>query len=336
MSTSKELPELTDARIEAMRRTIMRGVRVDSERRRKRGRMLLGAAAAVVAVGIGSSVIASLPSSNDSGGDSASAGSAASDSGGEIYDAKPTGPDPQSGEGRLAAGDSPADTGCASCSTSGREVITTGSITLTVAKPQEAAQKISDLVESLGGRTDQRSESGAKGNDDAQAHLTIRVPSAKVNQTIDKLDAFGTVENVSIDNTDVTTQGRDLDARIGALQISVNRLEEFMRTAKSSSDLLKAESALTKRQAELESLLSERKGLSDQVALSSFEVELNAKTTPDAVSSGGFSGAFVDGWNGLVSTINAIVVAVGFLIPWLVVGAILAAIGLVVMRRRQA
>ncbi|MCW2746982.1 MAG: hypothetical protein JWP10_124, partial [Nocardioidaceae bacterium] len=207
MSTSKELPELTDERIEVMRRTIMRGVQVESERRRKRGRMLLGAAAAVVAVGIGSSVIASLPSSNDSGSDSASAGSAASDSGGSS--AERFGPAPAAGD--LASGDGPADENCTACHNSqsdakaGREVITSGSITLTVAKPQEAAQKISDLVESLGGRTDQRSESAAKGNDDAQAHLTIRVPSAKVKQTIDKLVAFGTVENVSIDNTVVTT-----------------------------------------------------------------------------------------------------------------------------------
>jgi hypothetical protein len=55
----------------------------------------------------------------------------------------------------------------------------------------------------------------------------------------------------------------------------------------------------------------------------------------------GFGDGLAAGWNGLVATLNGIVVAIGFLIPWLAVAAVAALVvwGIVRLvrgRRRQA
>jgi len=52
---------------------------------------------------------------------------------------------------------------------------------------------------------------------------------------------LGTVESMSIRHTDVTSQRVDLDARVEALQTSVNRLLELMGRAGNVADLLAAE-----------------------------------------------------------------------------------------------
>ena len=51
----------------------------------------------------------------------------------------------------------------------------------------------------------------------------------------------------------------------------------------------------------------------------------------------GFGDGLAAGWNGLVATLNGIVIAIGFLIPWLLVIAVIGGIvwGIVTLVRRR-
>ena len=145
-------------------------------------------------------------------------------------------------------------------------MITTGSVSVTVNNPRDSAQEVSEYVDSIGGRVDSRSESSD--NDFEAAYLEVRVPSAKVTSAIAKLETYGDVTDVSLQNQDVTTQAQDLDARIGALNVSIKRLEKIMAESTSSDELIKAESALTQRQEQLESMTAQRASIADRVQLS--------------------------------------------------------------------
>jgi hypothetical protein len=140
---------------------------------------------------------------------------------------------------------------------------------------------------------------------------------------------------VSLQNDDVTTQAEDLDARIKALQLSIGRLEKIMASADTSNEVISAESALTERQSQLESLQTERAAIADQVSLSTLSIDLSQKTKADNVSPGGFHGGLVDGWNALVSTVNHIVKVVGVLLPWAAIAAVLSGGYLLIRRRRS-
>ena len=292
-------PDLDERRIDAMRSSIMHSVDADVARRGRRVRRGLGGLAAacfvVVIGGVGFSQLV-----NTNGGPSDSAGSSAA-----------MAPE-ASGDSALAdSADKKSAPEVAS-----REVITTGSVDVTVGDPRDVAKRFAAWVESRSGRVDGRTES-KDGDGRTSASLTVRVPSNQMSKALAHLATYGDVGTIDVQNEDVTAQGQDLDARIKALEISIDRLERILAKAGSGAEVVRAENALTQRQEQLESLQAQRKDLTDQVALSTLNVELIQKGSASTVSPGGFQGGLTKGWNALVDTVNAIVSLTGVLLPWL-------------------
>jgi hypothetical protein len=223
-----------------------------------------------------------------------------------------------------------------------RQVVTTATASLAVGDPAEAAQQVSELVESAGGRVEERTEhaaSGENGTEGAVADLVVRVPSDELTGVLADLEELGDVESVSVSRSDVTATAVDLDARISALQTSVERLQALMEVAGTVEDLLEAEQVLSERQAELESLQSQRALLADQVELSTLRVHLAPFGVAPAGGPDGFLDGLGTGWRSLVAALAAIVVVLGVALPWLAVAGLVTA-GVVVplrwSRRRSA
>ncbi|WP_454044380.1 DUF4349 domain-containing protein [Cellulosimicrobium sp. Marseille-Q8652] len=229
----------------------------------------------------------------------------------------------------IAAGDEAVRAGAA------REVVTTGWVTVVTADPVAGAAEVAQLAESAGGRVETRNQSGAVDDGSARAELTIRVPAERTTATLDALEQVGEVDDLSVEAVDVTGTARDLDARIEALTTSVDRLRTLMGSADSTEDLLAAEEELTTRQAELESLQSQRAALTDQVAMSTVTVSLVQVAPVEQLSPGGFLGGLENGWNALLATLNGLVVVLGALLPWLVLGGAVALVVRWVLRRRR-
>jgi hypothetical protein len=338
--------ELPDERIDAMRAKVLDDVNADIARRGRRVRKTIaggvGALALVTVLGLTfptingggpadySSTVASAPAARadrdalqtdaaDAGGGVSELRAQSSDS----YAAKDIAPAPvPPGEPLTAPGKN-------------REVITTGSATVTVKDTAGSANQFSAWVEKHGGRVDGRTESRTR-DGHTSATLVIRVPSKWVSAAVAQLRDLGTVDNVDLQRDDVTAEGQDLDARIKALKISVDRLEGILKRAGSSSEVIEAESALSGRQQELEALQVQRRSLSDQVSLSTINVSFVQENKPGAVTPGGFRGGLVKGWNALVDTVNSVVTAAGVLVPWLVIGGGLGLVWWIVRRARRS
>ena len=222
-----------------------------------------------------------------------------------------------------------------------RQVVTTATASLAVEDPADGAQAVSELVESAGGRVDERTEQAASGEDGlegAVANLVVRVPANALTGVLADLEDLGDVERVSVSRSDVTATAVDLDARISALQTSVARLQVLMDAAASTEALLDAEEALSERQERLESLQSQRALLADQVELSTLNVHLEPFGVAPAGGPEGFLDGLGTGWRALVTALGAAVVVLGILLPWLVVAVPVAAGVLVPVRlaRRRA
>lgn len=211
-----------------------------------------------------------------------------------------------------------------------RDVVTNGSLRLRVAEPAAAADRLVSSVSDAGGRVDSRAEHSTSSS--PMVDLVLRIPADKVDAILADAKKLGAVQSMSIRYTDVTTQRVDLDARIDALQTSVTRLLELMAKATNTADLLSAESSLTQRQAELDSLKAQRTALHDDVAYATITVNLSAEPTVDRA---GFLGSLERGWHSLLSTAHRAVLMVGFLIPWLAVLAVPVLLGVVVVVRRR-
>jgi len=223
---------------------------------------------------------------------------------------------------------------------SNRDVITTGSVSITVDDPITSAQDAVMITEQAGGRIDSRTENPATPNQPASANLTLRIPSDELDRTLAELKKLGTVNFVSLNASDITQQTTDLDARITSLKTSVDRLLTLMQQATNTTDLIAIESALSARQTELEGLQSQRDHLSDQVDFSTISLDLHSTGTVAPGSPDSFWTGIVAGWNALVAALGGALIGIGFVLPWLLaLGAVAAIVLLIVWlstRKRKA
>ena len=209
-----------------------------------------------------------------------------------------------------------------------RDVVKTASMTITVANTSEAADKAALLAEDADGRVDSRSEDAGSERGLARTSIVLRVPVAKLDGVVRELKLLGKVQNAETTSEDVTAQRVDLDARIKALQTSVDRLLAIMRDARDPDALIKAEDALSERQAELDSLRAQRDQLGDRIDYSTINATFVAEQIggPAPKQYEGFTGQIERGWDALVSVVGNLVLLFGLLLPWLGVIAIAAGV----------
>lgn len=252
--------------------------------------------------------------------------------GGSSTDQNPGSPTSGARDDASDAGPKPAEGTTTDVKTQDRDVITTGSLSITAADPIKTAQDAVTITEQVGGRIDSRTETPATDNQAASANLTLRIPSDELDRTLAELKKLGTLNYLTLNSADVTQQTQDLDARITALQTSVDRLLALMSQASNTTDLIAIESALSSRQSDLESYQSQRKYLSDQIDYSTIGLELYAEGTIAPGAPGDFWAGVVTGWNALMAALGAALVGLGVALPWIGSLAVLAAIVLLIVR----
>jgi len=245
-----------------------------------------------------------------------------------------TGPAPATGGMAESAGAPAPPQGPPQDQTLKRDVVKTASMTIDVANTSEAADKAAVVVERANGRVDSRSEDAGSQSGRAHTSVVLRVPAAKLDGVVRELKALGTVQTADTTAEDVTAQRVDLDARITALQTSVDRLLAIMRDAKDPDALIKAEDALSQRQGDLDSLRAQRDQLGDRVDYSTVSVTFYAEEPggPAPREYVGFLGQVERGWDGLVSAVGSGLLLFGLLLPWLAVVVVLGAASYLLIR----
>lgn len=221
-----------------------------------------------------------------------------------------------------------------------QQVIQSASITLRVDDVSTTAEEVSNYVSSIGGRIDSRNEyRDPQSSEITSSDLMVRVPSSQLEDALEQLKTFGDLEGFSSSAYDVTLQVVDLDARIKSLESSIANLQNLLNEATTVTDLLAAESAISQRQAELDSLRSQRTYLADQVDLSAIWVNILPKRALDAVRPIGFIAGIEKGWDAIVDFAGNLSTWAGLALPWI---ALLIVIGIffrllaAVLRRRSS
>lgn len=216
-----------------------------------------------------------------------------------------------------------------------RQVITTGWVTVTVEEPMDAATEAIRITESVGGRVDGRSEYAPVDGDKGSATLTLRLPAEGLTATLERFKELGDVQEISLNSQDVTMATQDLDARIKALSASIDRLLGLLATATDTDTLITLETAISDRQAQLESMQSERRYYADQVALSTVTLNLVSVADAPVEEPDNFFTGLIAGWNAFVAFFAGLLVAIGVLLPWLVLAGLITALVLWLVKRKQ-
>jgi len=215
-------------------------------------------------------------------------------------------------------------------------IITTAYAFLTGDDPAAVADEVEKRSTAAQGKIDGRSAYSDNDGKITSVSLTVRIPAAEIDSFLTGLDEIATVHSLSQNSTDVTLTVTDYDARISALESSIARFTALQKSATTTQDLIEIESALADRQAQLEQLRSEMRYYSDQIALSTVQVDIGLPDSATDPIPDNFWGGIVAGWYGLLAFFGGTLVAIGMVIPWLPLIAGLAWLGRWLVRRVAA
>src|SRR5690606_21087257 len=102
-----------------------------------------------------------------------------------------------------------------------------------------------------------------------------------------------------------TDRVRDNEARIRAQERSLRRLEALLDRAQDLQDIIRLESELGRRQADLDALKATRAWLADQTSMSTITVHAHrtaAQARQDEDDERGFLSGLAAGWHSLTAT----------------------------------
>jgi len=215
------------------------------------------------------------------------------------------------------------------------DIIRTGYLSLSVDSPSETADQITDVVEAAGGRIASRSDYTPVEYGQPSSYLEARIPYDVLDATVETIQELGDVQEISLNSVDVSLQKVDLDARIGVLEAAIERLNELLAEAASTSDLIAVESALSERQAELDSLQSQRDYLSDQTLFATLSISVITPANATPAEPDGFLDGIIRGWESILAFFAGTIVWAGILVPWLGLAAVVIAIILLLRRLRR-
>ncbi len=281
---------------------------------------------------------ASGTSQNDSAG-----GAAQSDSAGAGYERAPADSAP---EARKAA-DGTTSSGSVSAAQLDRKLTRRADLSLVVTSVPRAASQIRGIATAAKGlvvseqlnaplppaREDLTEPSDAQ----PFSTMTISVPAAALDDTLDRLAALGTVDARATTTDDVTGSYVDTASRIATMRASVERVRALMSRAEKIGDIVTLESELSRREADLESLEQRLAALEDAVAMSPIDIRLTTEGAPVEKPATGFLGGLHAGWDAFTSSAAFLLTALGAVLPFAAVAAlVLVPLWLRLRRRRVA
>src|SRR5665647_2448537 len=116
--------------------------------------------------------------------------------------------------------------------------------------------------------------SSAPGDGFGFGTMTLSVPADKLDTALDQLGKIGTVIQRNTSSQDVTSQYVDTESRMKTMRASVDRVRALMAQAKDLGQVVALESEMSRREADLESLESQRAALKVSVDRSTLAVSL--------------------------------------------------------------
>ena len=165
--------------------------------------------------------------------------------------------------------------------------------------------------------------------------ISFMVPAANFDATIDQLSKVGKVQNEHITGTEVGGQYIDLQTRLANAEAQRTAMLTLLTQAKTISDIIAVQTQIGQITGEIEQLKGQIKYLDDNTSYSALTVTMTEAGAPaqaaPASDSWGIATALNDAAHNFVTTINYVVVALGVIGPFVVLGGL----GYLFWRRRR-
>lgn len=220
---------------------------------------------------------------------------------------------------------------------SSRKIVYTASVELESTDYDTTRQEILDAVEAAGAYLQSSYQYGNAQDANRSVQYSVRVPVENYATLLSSIGETGNVLSQSESTDDITTNYIDVEARLTALEAQRERLSQLADQAETTADLLEIESQLSDVQYQIESYTGQLRSMQDQVTYSTVDIYLSevATLTPTGVTfADRLAEAFFGGWRAFASLVQNVFLAIVYLMPLLIVAAVIIVLAVVLGRRR--
>ncbi|MFE6159134.1 DUF4349 domain-containing protein [Streptomyces sp. NPDC056486] len=220
----------------------------------------------------------------------------------------------------------------------GTHIIRTATLTVRVKDVPKALDEARAAATDAGGVVgDETTDRDDRGHE--RSRIVLRVPQDQYQEVLTSLEGTGKLIERKAKAQDVTDQVVDVDSRIKSQRASVARVRELMDKATKLSDVVTLEGELSSRQSELEALLAQQSSLKDRTSMSTITLSLSETAVKKADADDDdptFVDALSGGWSAFVTMLRWVAVALGAVLPFVAVAALLALLWQRVVRPRRS
>ena len=216
-------------------------------------------------------------------------------------------------------------------------IIRTASLTVQVKDVPKALDEARTTAENAGGYVgDETTSRDSQGHE--RTRVVLRVPTDRYDEVLSDLQGAGKLLDRTAKAQDVTDQVVDVESRIKSQRASVARVRELMERANKLGDVVTLEGELSSRESDLEALLAQQASLKDRTSLATITLSLTQTPVKKAAAkddSPGFVDAVSGGWHVFVTMLRWIALALGAVLPFAALAAVLALLWWRLARRRR-
>jgi len=217
-----------------------------------------------------------------------------------------------------------------------QSIVYTASLTIQAKNVASAATRATGIVTAEGGYVsseqatiDPRDPAGSA------VSLQLKIPVAQYPRTLSTLStALGTQTSLTQRAQDVTEQVADVSSLVSSAQAAITQLQALLKQAGSISALLTVQQQIATQESSLEALEAQQRALDRETSYATVSVSLLSpqpviakKKVRKTTHQHGFVAGFAAGWRGLRLIGSGVLTALGAVLPFAVLGAVLAAAG---------
>lgn len=217
-----------------------------------------------------------------------------------------------------------------------RSIERRGALLLSADKVAAARDGVVDVAGRMGGYLGSENTSGNDGSP-KRASLQVVVPTDRFDDAMAALGDIGKVVSREQSADDVTDEVVDVDSRVASAKSSLTRVRALLDRATTLGAVIRLESELGDRQADLESLQARQQSLATRTSTATIDVTIHQDAKEVAPlpneDDNGFGAGLAAGWGALTEVGTGLLTGIGAALPFAVALGVPAGVVLLLVRR---
>jgi hypothetical protein len=243
---------------------------------------------------------------------------------------------PNEGFAAASAGGA-ADAAADRLAPAGQSIVYTAALTVLVRGALDAAGRASRYATGAGGYTAAEQAQAGTARQRARVSLTLKIPVPGYPAALSALGGLGRPTALRQQSADVTEQVADVSSLVTSEEAEIAQLRALLSRAGTVSGLLQVQQQLGSDESQLESLQAQQRALDHETAYATISMVLLGPVPVAAARAPagrhGFGTGLAAGWHGLARATAWLLTALGAVLPFAVVLAVLGGLGYAGWRR---